>query len=78
MAVTGRGAERGAGAGIALFFFACLLTASLFAPGPRHGRLRLETIRVGGFMLARPGPGHRGDDRCPQGPDQRTAGGHQR
>jgi hypothetical protein len=47
MAVTGRGAERGAGASIALFFFACLLTAPLFAPGRRRGRLRLETLRVG-------------------------------
>jgi hypothetical protein len=47
MAVTGRGAERGAGASIALFFFACLLTAPLFAPGRRRGRLRLETLWVG-------------------------------
>jgi hypothetical protein len=47
MAVTGRGAERGAGASIALFFFACLLVAPLFAPGRRRGRLRLETLRVG-------------------------------
>lgn len=47
MAVTGRGAERGAGASIALFFLACLLAAPLFAPGRRRGRLRLETLRVG-------------------------------
>lgn len=47
MAVTGRGAERGVGASIALFFFACLLTAPLLAPGRRRGRLRLETLRVG-------------------------------
>jgi hypothetical protein len=48
MAVTGRGAERGAGAAIALFFLACLLTAPLFAPGRRGGPLRLETVRLGG------------------------------
>jgi hypothetical protein len=48
MALTGRGAERGAGAAIALFFFACLLVAPLFAPGRRGGRLRLETLRLGG------------------------------
>jgi hypothetical protein len=47
LAVTGRGAERGAGAVTALFFLACLLTAPLLAPGRRHGRLRLETLRVG-------------------------------
>jgi hypothetical protein len=47
MALSSRGAERGAGASIALFFFACLLTAPLFAPGRRRGRLRLETLRVG-------------------------------
>jgi hypothetical protein len=47
MALSSRGAERGAGAAIALFFFACLLTAPLFAPGQRGGRLRLETVRVG-------------------------------
>jgi hypothetical protein len=47
MAVTGRGAERGAGAAIALFFFACLLVAPLFAPGRRGGPLRLETARLG-------------------------------
>jgi hypothetical protein len=47
MALTGRGAERGAGAATSLFFFACLLTAPLFAPGRRGGRLRLETLRVG-------------------------------
>jgi hypothetical protein len=48
LAVTGRGADRGAGAAIALFFLACLLTAPLFAPGRRRGHLRLETVRVGG------------------------------
>jgi hypothetical protein len=48
MALTGRGAERGAGAAIALLFFACLLVAPLFAPGRRGGRLRLETLRLGG------------------------------
>ena len=47
LALTGRGAERGAGAAIALFFLACLLTAPLFAPGRRRGQLRLETLRVG-------------------------------
>jgi hypothetical protein len=47
LALTGRGAERGAGAAIALFFLACLLVAPLFAPGRRGGRLRLETLRVG-------------------------------
>jgi hypothetical protein len=47
MALTGQGAERGAGAAIALFFLACLLTAPLFAPGRRRGRPRLETLRVG-------------------------------
>jgi hypothetical protein len=47
MALSSRGAERGAGAAIALFFFACLLTTPLFAPGQRGGRLRLETVRVG-------------------------------
>lgn len=47
MALTGRGAERGAGATIALFFLACFVVAPLFAPGPRRGRLRLETLRVG-------------------------------
>jgi hypothetical protein len=48
MALSSRGAERGAGAAIALFFFACLLAAPLFAPGRRGGRLRLETVRLGG------------------------------
>ena len=48
MALTGRGAERGAGATIALFFLACLLVAPLFAPGRRQGHLRLETVKVGG------------------------------
>jgi hypothetical protein len=47
MAVTGRGSERGAGAATALFFFACLLTAPLFAPRRRRGPLRLETSRLG-------------------------------
>jgi hypothetical protein len=47
MALTGRGPERGAGAATSLFFLACLLTAPLFAPGRRGGRLRLETLRVG-------------------------------
>jgi hypothetical protein len=47
MALTGQGAERGAGATIALFFLACLITAPLFAPGRRRGRPRLETLRVG-------------------------------
>jgi hypothetical protein len=47
LALTGRGAERGAGVTTALFFLACLLTAPLFAPGRRRGRLRLETLRVG-------------------------------
>jgi hypothetical protein len=47
MALTGRGAERGAGATIALFFLACFVVAPLFAPGPRRCRLRLETLRVG-------------------------------
>jgi len=48
MVVTGRGAERGAGAATALFFLACLLTAPLFAPGRRRGTLRLGTVRLGG------------------------------
>jgi hypothetical protein len=47
LALTGEGADRGAGATIALFFFACLLSAPLFAPGWRRGRLRLETLRLG-------------------------------
>jgi hypothetical protein len=47
MALTGRGAERGTGATIALFFLACCLAAPLFAPGRRHGRMRLETLRLG-------------------------------
>ena len=47
MALSGRGAERGAGAAIALFFLACALSAPLFAPGRRGGRLRLETVRLG-------------------------------
>jgi hypothetical protein len=47
MALTGRGAERGAGATIALFFLSCLLSAPLFAPGRRRGRLRLEPLQLG-------------------------------
>jgi hypothetical protein len=47
LALTGQGAERGAGATIALFFLACLLTAPLFAPVRRRGRLRLETLQLG-------------------------------
>jgi hypothetical protein len=47
MALTSRGADRGAGAAIALFFLACALAAPLFAPGRRHGRLRLETLQLG-------------------------------
>jgi hypothetical protein len=47
LALTGQGAERGAGATIALFFLACLLSAPLFAPGRRRGRLRLETLQLG-------------------------------
>jgi hypothetical protein len=47
LALTGRGAERGAGVTIALFFLACLLAAPLFAPGRRRGHLRHETVRVG-------------------------------
>jgi hypothetical protein len=48
MALSTRGAERGAGAAIALFFLACLLVAPLFAPGRRGGPVRLETARLGG------------------------------
>jgi hypothetical protein len=47
VAVTGRGAERGVGATMALFFFACFLVAPLFAPGRPRGQLRLETLRLG-------------------------------
>jgi hypothetical protein len=47
LALTGRGADRGAGATIALFFLACLLAAPLLAPGRRRGRLRLGTVRLG-------------------------------
>jgi hypothetical protein len=47
LAVTGRGAERGAGVTIAVFFFACFLVAPLIAPWRRRGRLRLETLRLG-------------------------------
>jgi len=47
LALTGQGADRGAGATTALFFLACLLVAPLFALGRRRGQLRLETLRVG-------------------------------
>jgi hypothetical protein len=47
LALTGRGAERGVGASIAVFFLACLLTAPLFRSGRRRGRLRLQTLRLG-------------------------------
>jgi hypothetical protein len=47
MALTGRGAERGAGATIALFFLACLLAAPLFAPWRRRGQPRLGSVRLG-------------------------------
>jgi hypothetical protein len=47
MALTGRGAERGVGVSIALFFLACLLTAPLFRSGRRRGPLRLQTLRLG-------------------------------
>jgi hypothetical protein len=47
LALTGQGADRGAGATTALFFLGCLLVAPLFAPGRRRGQLRLETLRVG-------------------------------
>jgi hypothetical protein len=47
LALTGQGAERGSGAATALFFLACVLTAPLFAPGRRRGRLRLETLQLG-------------------------------
>jgi hypothetical protein len=47
LALIGEGADRGAGATIALFFFACFLAAPLFWPGRRQGRLRLETLRLG-------------------------------
>ena len=47
LALTGRGAERGVGATIALFFLACLLGAPLFAPGRRRGRMRLGIVRLG-------------------------------
>jgi hypothetical protein len=47
LALTGQGADRGAGATIALFFLACLLSAPLIAPGRRRGRLRLEMVRLG-------------------------------
>jgi hypothetical protein len=48
LAVAGRGAERATGAIAALFFFACLLTAPLFAPRRRRGRPRLEAVRLDG------------------------------
>jgi hypothetical protein len=47
LALTGQGADRGAGATTALFFLACLLVAPLVAPGRRRRQLRLETLRVG-------------------------------
>jgi hypothetical protein len=47
MALTSRGADRGVGAAIALFFLACALTAPLFRPGRRRGRLWLETLQLG-------------------------------
>jgi hypothetical protein len=47
LALTGRGAERGAGVTIALFFLACLLAAPLFPSWRGRGRLRLETLRLG-------------------------------
>ena len=47
VAVTGRGAERGVGATMALFSFACFLVAPLFAPGRPRGQLRLETLQLG-------------------------------
>jgi hypothetical protein len=47
LALTGQGAERGVGATVALFFFACFLVAPLLAPGRRQGQLRLEALRLG-------------------------------
>jgi hypothetical protein len=47
LALTGRGADRGAGAAIALFFLACAIVAPLLAPWRRRGRLRLATVRLG-------------------------------
>jgi len=47
LALTGRGADRGAGATIALFFLACAIVAPLLAPWRRRGRLRLATVRLG-------------------------------
>jgi hypothetical protein len=47
LALTSRGAERGAGATMGLFGLACLLTVPLFRPRRRRGRLRLETLRLG-------------------------------
>jgi hypothetical protein len=47
LALTGRGAERGAGVTIALFFLACTLAAPLFPPWRRRGRLQLATLRLG-------------------------------
>jgi hypothetical protein len=48
LALTGRGAERGAGVTTALFFLACLLVAPLFAPRRRRARVRLEPVSLGG------------------------------
>jgi hypothetical protein len=48
LAVGGRGAERVTGAVAALFFFACLLTAPMFAPRRRRGRPRLATVHLDG------------------------------
>ena len=48
LALTGRGADRATGAVAALFFFACLLTAPLFAPRRRRGRPRLEAVHLDG------------------------------
>jgi hypothetical protein len=48
LALTGRGADRATGAVAALFFFACLLTAPLFAPRRRRGRPRLGSVALDG------------------------------
>ena len=71
MAVTGRGAERGAGAAIALFFFACLLVAPLVAraaagpaaAGDPGGGRPPRTRRPG--ALLRPADGDRGCHAAP-------------
>jgi hypothetical protein len=47
LALTSRGAERGAGATMGLFGLACVLVAPLFRPRRRRGRLRLATLRLG-------------------------------